>query len=278
MSAKNKPIKSPGLALQALESRCWLELYSTLWSYPFLRRAPRGDGHPVLVLPGFLASGTSTFILRWFLKGLGYRGHRWKLGHNLGPIGEVEHDIIVRLHELRRRYGRKVSLIGWSLGGVYAREIARAAPDDVRLVITLGSPVREHESSTVSWLYRAITGQTTDTMGAELVAQASRPPPVPTTCVYSRTDGVVPWQSSLEDKTRHTENIRVESSHLGLGMHPAVLWLIADRLAQPEGAWQPFESSGLQCMLYPRADQRESARQSRASAQRATDRAASAES
>ncbi|MEM7284285.1 MAG: alpha/beta hydrolase [Pseudomonadota bacterium] len=136
MSVAAGEIRAPSLALQLLETRAVGELYAHVFSYPWLSMAPRGDGHPVLVLPGFLASGSSTFPLRHFLKRLGYKGHRWKLGRNLGPVGEIEKDVLVRLRELRERYGQKVSLIGWSLGGVYARELAWMAPDDVRQVIT----------------------------------------------------------------------------------------------------------------------------------------------
>src|SRR5210317_2335217 len=135
-------IRRPSLFHQALESRWAAEMYTTFWSMPLLHRAPRGDGHPVLMLPGVLASGTSTFLLRYYLKHLGYAGHRWKLGRNLGPVGEKEHEVLERLTELRRHYNRKVSVVGWSLGGIYARELAWMAPEDVRQVITLGTPIR----------------------------------------------------------------------------------------------------------------------------------------
>jgi pimeloyl-ACP methyl ester carboxylesterase len=240
----------PSFWLQMLESRALPELGAYAGLYPLLYMAPKGDGHPVLVLPGFLTTGAATFPLRHFLNILGYRGHRWKLGRNLGPVGYKEFEILQRLKDLRHRYGKKVSVIGWSLGGLYARELAWMAPEDVRMVITLGTPFRYHDSTTVSWLYEDLTGQEEARMPAEFRERLDLPPPVPSTAIYSRTDGVVPWRCSLERTAEFAENIRVESSHCGLGHNPAVLWAIADRLAQPEGQWRPFTRQGLRRLFY----------------------------
>lgn len=244
----------PPLLWQLLEGRALFELGAAAWLYPLLRQAPAGDGHPVLVLPGFLADGTSTFPLRRFLKSLGYAAHRWRLGRNLGGVGEKEQLVLARLQELRRRYGRKVSVIGWSLGGLYARELAWLAPDDVRLVITLGSPFRHHTGTTVTLLYEDVSGQRVAHMDPRLLMRLAQPPPVPATSIYTRTDGVVHWRCSLERVSPTTENIRVYGSHCGLGHNPMVLWAIADRLAQPEDGWQPFERRALRRLAYPMPD------------------------
>ena len=159
MTGNAEQARRPSLLLQMLESRALPELGAYAWLYPMLHLAPRGDGHPVLVLPGFLTTGAATFPLRHFLKILGYKGHRWKLGRNLGPIGYKEYEILQRVKELRHRYGKKVSLIGWSLGGLYARELAWLSPDDVRSVITLGTPFRNHHATAVTWVYEDLTGQ-----------------------------------------------------------------------------------------------------------------------
>src|ERR1700746_2055440 len=134
------PSRPPSRLLLALEVRAIWELQAFFAAYPLLRRAPRGDGHPVLVLPGLAASDVSTRPLRTYLSAQGYAAHGWKQGPNNGPRSGVEAAIDARLAELAQRYSRKVSLIGWSLGGVFAREAARRSSDRVRQVITLGRP------------------------------------------------------------------------------------------------------------------------------------------
>lgn len=254
MNGAEEEIAPPPLVWQLLEARALAELGALAWTYPLLRRAPAGDGHPVLVLPGFLASGSSTYPLRQFLKSLGYAAHRWRLGRNLGRIGEVEQQVLARLKELRIRYGRKLSLIGWSLGGLYARELAWLAPDDVRQVITLGSPFRHRASTTVNLLYEQLSGQRLSQMDPELLSRLAQTLPVPATSIYTRSDGVVPWRCSLERPSLSAENIRVYGSHCGLGHNPLALWAIADRLAQAEGAWRPFERRAWRRLTYPVPD------------------------
>lgn len=254
MAQVEEELDPPALLWQLLEGRAVFELGAMAWLYPLLRQAPAGDGHPVLVLPGFLANGSSTFPLRHFLKSLGYAAHRWKLGRNLGGVGEKEEQLLARLRELRRRYGRKVSVIGWSLGGLYARELSWLAPDDVRQVITLGTPFRHHTGTAVTLLYEDVSGQREAHMDPRLLARLSQPPPVPATSIYTRTDGVVHWRCSLERPTSRTENIRVHGSHCGLGHNPLALWAIADRLAQPEDSWRPFKRDMVRRFAYPTPD------------------------
>lgn len=244
------PTAPPSRQLLLLEMRAVAELSAFFAMAPLLRRSPSGDGHPVLVLPGLSASDTSTRPLRAFLRDRGYRAHGWKLGPNFGPRPGVEDAMQARLAELYERYGRKVSLVGWSLGGVFAREMARRAPSQVRSVITLGSPFAGAPRASNAWrLYEAVSGRRVeDWTDRERMKQ---PPPVPATAIFSRTDGIVAWQGCLERQSSTTENIEVEGSHCGLGHHPAVLYAIADRLAQAEGEWRPFERSGLRRMIYP---------------------------
>jgi len=247
-------ITRPSLGLRLLESRAIGELYLYAWMYPLLHLAPEGDGHPVLVLPGFLASGRSTFPLRHILKRVGYKGHRWKLGRNMGPLRIALEQVMDRMQELRQRYDSKVSLIGWSLGGIYARELAWMSPDDVRQVITLGTPFRHYDSTAATQLYHTINGHYSEHIDPEVIDRAERPPPVPCTSIYTKSDGVVPWQCSLDVDTPETENIRVYGSHCGLGHNPAVLWAILDRLALPEDAWKPFDRHLYRMMAFPKAD------------------------
>lgn len=206
----------------------------------FLRQ---GDNHPVLVFPGFLASSRSTRPLRNFLADLGYRAHRWKLGYNMGYSYKLHYGMRDRVTELVERYGEKISLVGWSLGGVYARELAREMPDIVRQVVTMGSPFRGHPSSSnVYRIFNMFTEVPYDEMPNSFLQHMAHPPPVPTTALYTRGDGVVAWQSTVEISDRHdVENIHVGGAHMGLGFNPRVLLVLADRLAQPEGQWKPFK-------------------------------------
>ncbi|WP_179405628.1 alpha/beta hydrolase [Burkholderia guangdongensis] len=243
--------RPPSLSLMALEARAFLELQAFFVAYPLLRLAPRGDGHPVLVLPGLAAGDISTRPLRTYLNAQGYTAHGWKQGQNRGLRPGVEESLHARLKELADRYQRKVSVIGWSLGGIYARDLAHAHPDLVRQVITLGSPFAGSPRATNAWrLYEYLSGRTVD---QELPRRLEmrHPPPVPATSIYSRTDGVVAWETCLEEAGSMTENIEVEGSHCGLGHHPAVVYAIADRLALPEGEWWPFDRNGPWRYLYP---------------------------
>jgi pimeloyl-ACP methyl ester carboxylesterase len=236
-----EPIAPPSPLLLALEGLAWIELAAVLPALPALRRAPRGDGHPVLVLPGFLAGDGSTRALRWFLRDRGYHAHAWRLGQNRGPTAETVGGLGARLHALHARHRRTVSVIGWSLGGIYARELARAFPDQVRQVITLASPFRDVRASNVARLARLGIGPRPADDGRGVPHERLRAPlPVPTTCFYSETDGIVAWRSCIDDVSPRAENLAVRSSHCGMGHHPTVLLAIADRLAQPEGAWRPF--------------------------------------
>lgn len=226
----------------------WLEgraVYDAAGMLPLLalqQFLPRSDGHPVLVLPGFLASSGSTRPLRAFLRRLGYRAHRWKLGYNRGYSLRLHYGMRDRVSELAGRYGRRVSLVGWSLGGVYARELARELPQIVRQVITLGSPFRGHPSSSHAHrIFELFSEVRYANIPREMLQNMATPPPVPTSALYTRGDGVVAWQSTVEISTRpDVENIHVGGAHLGLGFNPRALYAIADRLAQPERDWRPF--------------------------------------
>ncbi len=216
--------------------------------------APRGDGHPVLVLPGFSASDVSTAPLRSFLRRQGYASFGWAQGRNRGPRPGVELAMLRRLEHLYWRTGRKVSLVGWSLGGIYARELARQRPEMVRLVVTLGSPFASARSTNVDRLFEAVSGLSIDELDADFLRRMREAPPVPSTAIYSTSDGIAHWEACVdahEDAT--TENVRVPGSHCGLGHNPLAVYVIADRLAQPEGRWRRFDLSGWRCLVFPPA-------------------------
>jgi pimeloyl-ACP methyl ester carboxylesterase len=237
---------APPLGLFALEQgRALLDLAGLRARRRVLASAPRGDGHPVLVLPGLLAGDLSTAPLRRFLRELCYDAHGWGLGLNLGPSAELSQKLDALLGRLRERHGRRVSLVGWSLGGIYARELARVRPDDVRLVITLGTPFRDISATHAARLVPIRPGGRPLHEARDLRAWLRRPLPVPTTSIYSRTDGIVHWQSCLEERGEQRENVEVACSHTGMGFHADALGVIADRLAQPEGQWRPWRQSPL---------------------------------
>lgn len=226
-----------------LEGRAPWEFAATLAASPLLKRLPRGDGHGVLVFPGLAASDITTVPLRRFLEDRGYAAYAWQQGFNLGPREGVVEACTARIRALAERHGRPISLVGWSLGGVYARELAKELPEHVRSVITLGSPFSGHPRATNAWrVFELLSGKSSH--DPELLAGLRQAPPVPTTSIFSRTDGVVAWQCSVNEAHPLAENIEVHASHIGLGMNPLVLYAIADRLAQPHGQWRPFDLRG----------------------------------
>ena len=211
---------------------------------PLLRSAPRGERHPVLVLPGLLASDVSTSVLRAWIGRLGYPVVGWALGRNRGPNQEVLSELPLLVDRLAREHDATVSIVGWSLGGIYARRLARQAPRQVRQVISLGSPFalagRPTDGSVGAGAFPSYSPLHTAELGAPSRSSLARPLPVPSTAVYSRWDGVVDWRACRQRTGPRSENVAVRSSHLGMGHDPAVLWIIADRLAQPGDSWSPF--------------------------------------
>jgi pimeloyl-ACP methyl ester carboxylesterase len=252
MSAATETIPPPSKALLMLEGRAIHEFGAFLASLPLLRLAPKGDGRPVLVLPGLAASDLSTRPLRTFLSNHGYVVSGWGQRRNYGLRDGVAEGMIDLLREITQRSGRKVSLIGWSLGGLYARQLAKLRPDDVQTVITLGSPFAAHPRSTNAWrVYEFASGKRADDREGDFGRALVEPPPVPTTAIFSRTDGVCAWRGCVERPGALTENIEVQGSHSGLGHHPAAVYAVVDRLAQREGSWKPFDRSGWRALIYP---------------------------
>ena len=252
-ATEEQRLQPPSLFLMLAEARSLFELNSSLLLSPLLLRAPKGDGHPVLTLPGFLASDLSMAPMRRYLKELGYDTHAWKMGRNFGGVSSKRgalRDLLTGIHE---QTGRKVSLVGWSLGGIYARDLALQLPDMVRAVITLGSPfANDIRATNATRLYEALSGEAVDD-NPEIRQAIAGDLPVPATSVYSRTDGIVNWHTSLLRPSKTAENIEVHfASHIGLGVNPAALWAVADRLAQAEGEFRHFDRIGAVChCLWP---------------------------
>jgi hypothetical protein len=242
-----------GLLMGVEPVRAISELAMSAVLAPLLAVQPRGDGHCVLVIPGWLASDLSTFPLRRYLSVLGYDVHGWGQGVNGGATTKNVAALQLRVAELARSSGSSVSVIGWSLGGHYAYQLARRNPAAVRQVITLGSP------AALRWI-----GSKTGSRMADLIPSGRVPAPaiprlwdvggslhVPVTSIYSRSDAVVAWRRCVVRPAPRRPNVQVPSSHFGLGYNPAVLHVIANRLAQRPAQWKPFRPSPLLSWLIP---------------------------
>lgn len=251
-------IKRPSLFWLATEiGRAATELS---FSIPFRKYSKKfykkGDGHPVLVLPGFMATDTSTKPLRKFIDEIGYNAIPWDLGRNRADEENI--DLLVwKLEKIYREYEEPISLVGWSLGGVYARQLAKARPEMVRQVMTLGSPFRGiSEPNNAAWIYNYINGgkKRVKDVNPLLLEDLPSPAPVPTTAVYTKEDGVVPWKVCVEkEETAIHQNVQVRGSHIGLGFNLTVLKIIANRLQHSEENWEHFRPKNLveDLLFYP---------------------------
>ncbi len=249
-------VGAPHALSSLLEGRGLLEMALLPASLPLLMEAPSGDGHPVLLVPGFMASEASMIALKLFLQSKGYDVHMWGLGRNVGFRSKHTNALPQKIRYLHHITGRKVSLVGWSLGGVFSLYGAQSTLECVRSIITLGSPVSvdAHSGSqsptAVKALYRLVShrlGSSAHMMQPRAKAMRERRRlAVPTSCLYSLSDGIVPPQeATIDGDPALHENIQVPGSHIGLGFNGIVLSVVADRLAQPEGEWMPFSPQGL---------------------------------
>jgi pimeloyl-ACP methyl ester carboxylesterase len=253
-----KTARPPKLIYSLIEGRALLEAALLPPLLPLLSSAPRGDGHPVLLVPGFTAGDATMVGLKLYLRSRGYRVESWGFGQNTGFKLKFSQALEQKVRYLHHRHRSKVSIVGWSLGGVYGFYAAHSAPECVRSVISLGSPMRfSADKFDTRLMVRAIYRYFAHPMGpvahlAHVRAKVLKsPPPMPSTCIYSMTDGVVPPQAArLETDDAEHENIWVPGSHLGLGFNAAVMCILADRLAQPEGQWRPWRLDGRVGSLY----------------------------
>ncbi len=267
-------VKQPPFYNILFELRTILEGMATVATLPVLHKFPQGDGHPVIVLPGFMTNDTVTNPLVQILKKLNYNAYNWGYGVNIGcSDGLIEYmnwyiDYVYKLNDLR-----SISLIGWSLGGPYAKLIAQQHPDMIRNVIGLGSPfvyllngtspgywhylIAKHFSqlvemiqpwilmlkgTAVEWCNVLVNERFKEqAYSPDMIDAWREPPPVPTTSIYSSSDGIVNPECCLLNETQLSENIEVPSSHCGFGWNPLVTYIITERLSQPEGEWKKFD-------------------------------------
>ena len=218
------------------------------------RRAPnagapaRGDGHPVIVFPGLGASGVALAPLRQHCHALGHPAFDWARGYRTLPDKNFNDTLSVlagHTDDLLARFEQDATLIGWSLGGLYAREVAKLVKSQVRQVITIGTPFNAAtDRASARWLSRLLDGATSR-CDPDLIPRLRTPPPVPTTSIYSRSDGVVGWLTCRHgEESRWVQDVEIDGSHIGLGWNPDVLRVVADRLAQRPGEWRPYAGDG----------------------------------
>jgi pimeloyl-ACP methyl ester carboxylesterase len=235
------------LLLLSEPGRALLEYGATASIGKLIKADYTGDGHPVMTLPGFLSNENSTKQLRKFIADLGYEVYPWGLGRNMGKLEYIDL-LIARMEEIYKLTGRPISLIGWSLGGIIARQLAKERTDIVRQTITLASPFAGlGEPNNVSWIYTALNyGKKVKEVNQTLLLDLPKAPPVPNTAIFSKSDGIVPWQYCMEPiVTDIHQNIEVRSSHIGMGIHPIVQAIIADRLRQQKHSWERFTPKGI---------------------------------
>jgi dienelactone hydrolase len=212
--------------------------------------SPKGSPRPVLVLPGFIGSDQSTVPLRSFLWAIGHRPHGWGIGRNIGPANHVAAGIDRLLVRLADDYREPIDIIGWSLGGVFGRMLALNRPELVRQVISMGSPIKlDRDQSNVSVLFE-LMGSIWKFSSTPRKLDVDRIP-VPSTTIWTRSDGVVPGLACRQTPSRFAEVVEVRGSHCGLGHNGAVLRVVADRLAQPDDSWEPFRIPTAMRALYP---------------------------
>ncbi|MEM9820949.1 MAG: alpha/beta hydrolase [Bacteroidota bacterium] len=238
-------IKSPPLSLFISEH--WRVFFDLRKSYSFLDNYSDekvGDGHPVLVIPGFMASPTSTRRLRLFLQKIGYHPYDWGLGRNYAKVEDLQ-ILEQSIDKIYEKHQGQLTLIGWSLGGVYARELAKLKSEKIRQVITMAAPFAGiNQPNNAQWLYRLISRYWSyNELDQEWIARLPEPAPVPSTALYSKKDGIVPWQVCMEQaEDKLHQNIEVSSSHMGMGFDPLVWTIIADRLSYQKGNWRVYSS------------------------------------
>lgn len=205
-----------------------VEYLRARWRPPESETWPRGDGLAIVVLPGFGLSAHSTAPLRAFLTRQGFAAHDWSLGRNLGQKSGMTHQLLELIQKLQAAQQRPVALVGWSLGGIIARELARKQPEAIERVISLGSPIAGPQSTTLQTVFDRLNP------GSERPGHDPGrylTPAVPCTAIFTRRDGIAAWQGTREPPGPRAENIEVSGSHLGLGYNPAVWYAICHRLS-----------------------------------------------
>ncbi len=227
-------ITPPGPVLRMLEGRAGAEAGQLMLAMPLIRlQAKRGKGEPVLVLPGFMADDNSTFILRQFLNSIGYKSYPWGLGVNRRKMLDFLPPIAEQVSQLSAKHQQKVSLVGWSRGGILAREVARDHPALVDRVITIGSPVKGGTKvSSIGTMVQRETGLTSKEMSQLLRLRQLTPIEVPIRAIDSKLDGIVSWKACIDEVSKNVKHFEIRGSHIGMGTNADVYRLLPKLLAE----------------------------------------------
>lgn len=229
----SRPLREPQPIDRLREARTLLEPARLFVKSPSLLTAPRGDSRRLVTFPGFGMTDATLAPLRGFLAGRGHRPHGWGLGVNRGDVAEVLPKCFELVRELAAQDGRPVNVLGWSLGGVIAREIAREAPELIERVATMGTPLFGPRHTLTRSRF---TDAELDRIERQIAVRSERPITRPVLSIYGRNDGVVDWRACVDERTPEVSNVEVASSHAGMGIDPDVWVALARWFAASPGA------------------------------------------
>lgn len=247
----NKRIESPPLFNVLLETRSVVEWVSMFGVYPFIPKHKASKNKPVLLMPPYLGNDNSTAFVRKYLRSVGFKTYKWDLGVNMINSKSLP-KLIEKLDEIYEKHQEKVSLVGWSGGGIFAKIIANRHPEKVEQLITIGSPVwgvKNMKTPLVRSL-EFLRGRKLRERNDKFIKELEEIPDVPVTCIYTKTDGLLPWKHCMEAETlrKDINNIEVFGSHCGMGANASVLLTVANSLntnitgKKPKGITTKIES------------------------------------
>lgn len=251
---KEPRVKPPhAMYTMAEGSRAFAEYLSFYAMKRSLASAPRGNGAPVLVLPGLMVGDVTTVPLRRLLTDHGYVPYAWGLGANVGPTRRIVDGLDALLDRATSTHGRPVSVVGWSLGGLLGRDLALRHPDEVDRLITLGCPlgITHTRQSRAAFVYNVCARFHLPEYAFDDWKRQPVPETLPTTSIYSRSDGISHWRTCLLPPGPLWENVEVVGSHNGLGFNILALRVVLDRLTLPAGEWRPFRRPPRLRRYYP---------------------------
>ena len=251
----NQKIPKPSLVNMALESRFLIEWASIYAIYPLIPKRIKGEGKPVLLIPPYLGDDSTTAFVRKYLTSLGFTTYKWDQGVNMIKAHYIPR-LEEKLDDIYSEHKEKVNIVGWSGGGMFAKIIANRHPEQVEQIVTIGSPVWGvlDMKSRVDGILQFFRGKSQKEKNKHLLDELEPIPKVPVTCIYTKTDGIVPWQHCMEAESYRDDvkNIEVFGSHSGLGANVSVLMATANALsANIQGSSIKDTTTNTERLLYP---------------------------